>query len=113
MNLNNIREEFEKLTRHEFEYCAAHGEGQYCCLDKEHERHGKVLDFTYSTLNQIIDSIELPKEESTDSIELAINSDLDYESFTAGYRQAELDLNQLKLTLKQQLGMERQNNEGR
>ena len=38
-------EDFQKLIKHDFNNCAAHSEGQYCCLDIEHKRNKQIMDF--------------------------------------------------------------------
>lgn len=41
-----LREAFESLLAdHSDEYCVAHNEGQFCCLDEEHENYKLVLSF--------------------------------------------------------------------
>jgi hypothetical protein len=45
-------EEFQKLIKHDFNNCAAHSEGQYCCLDIEHKRNKQIIDFIRETREQ-------------------------------------------------------------
>ena len=33
---------FDEKMEHEFHDCAAHDQGQYCCLDKEHKRNQNI-----------------------------------------------------------------------
>jgi len=42
--------QFKNLVKHEFVDCVAHDEGQYCCLDEEHQRHNQIIDFINNLL---------------------------------------------------------------
>jgi hypothetical protein len=45
-------QEFDKRFHHEYEDCAAHGEGQHCCLDPEHHRNSELKSFISELLER-------------------------------------------------------------
>ena len=51
---------FDEKMEHEFHDCAAHDQGQYCCLDKEHKRNQIIKQ-------HLADEIAMAKEEDRKS----------------------------------------------
>ena len=69
-NKTDWKESFEKLCEHEYDGCYAHGEGQYCCLDIEHDRHKAIKDFIRTLLaeqrEEICEKLKKELDNNTD-----------------------------------------------
>ena len=48
----HIEERFDKVCEHDWDDCAAHGEGQFCCLDIEHNRNKQIKSFIATILEE-------------------------------------------------------------
>lgn len=102
--IKKAEEELIKETKHGFDDCVAHDEGQDCCLDARHPRFKKVTSFwqnqTKSLLSSLIEMVE-GKKDNRSLPDLLDNSVPPI--FRDGYNQALSDIVKELKEIKEQM----------